>query len=550
MNKKNVILLALLILGFSMLTTTISAAETTISSNTMGGIKEKLNYDTIYLNPGTYSGENNTNLTISKNIKIIGNGSRDKIILDGKGNRTIFRISKNINVTLINITFRNGYSSSLYTSVNGLSGGISNSGNLSISNCIFMNNRAMSSGGGSGFGYYYGGGAIINHETGNLNINSSLFESNSAFSGGAISNRGNLRIENTNFTNNNATPTNPLNPSFDYGGAIYSSVGRLYINNSYFAENYGWGGGAIFLYDSNCTITNSRFNNNYAVYNYKHDLSNNAHGGAIYNYKYHSGAILTIENSIFSYNRAYTASTPKAHSIYSNVDFTLKNSTFTGYDPFYFPNTTINQIIQINDEDDNNNSSKENPPVKNQTNTKINSQIFLSDLKGSYGQIITLTTKLISNNKILTGKTVYFYVNNKLIGSAKTNNQGMASLKYKIPSVAKYIVKTVFNGDTSYNKIETTKQFISTKAKTTMTLNKKLYKKKIYVKVTALGKPLKSKLIKFYIKGKYVGKAKTNSKGIALFKPKKKFKGKQIIKAIFNGDKLFSKVNKSAKIKL
>ncbi|MGL4670436.1 MAG: hypothetical protein ACRCVG_07605, partial [Methanobacteriaceae archaeon] len=59
----------------------------------------------------------------------------------------------------------------------------------------------------------------------------------------------------------------------------------------------------------------------------------------------------------------------------------------------------------------------------------------------------------------------------------------------------------------------------------------------------------KNKIIKIYIKGKYIGKTKTNNKGIALFKYTKKH-GKMPVKAIFTGDKLYKKTNKTTKIKL
>ena len=65
-------------------------------------------------------------------------------------------------------------------------------------------------------------------------------------------------------------------------------------------------------------------------------------------------------------------------------------------------------------------------------------------------------------------------------------------------------------------------------------------------------KALAKKTIKFYIKGKYVGKAKTNSKGVATLNLKKvKFRGKSNVVAKYAGDKLFtsSKTTKKVNIK-
>jgi hypothetical protein len=323
---------------------------------------------------------------------------------------------------------------------------------------------------------------------------------------------------------------NIYNCSFEEIETISDNDGSGFITQGVI-YNYG--------YNAKLIIENSTFKN-----------VNNIVGATIYNNR----GNVTINNSIFINNKGIDYG-----AIYSNNIILLTNNIFINNAPSDYSLNLLNPLSKnntnnitenkSNETNSSNNVSNNTQPTTQNTNNKNDVIITIYPVKGTYGQIILLTAKLTSNNKILTEKTIYFYVNNKLIGSAKTNNQGIATIKYKIPSVAKYNVKTVFNGDTSYNKIENSNSFTSIKAKVSMTLNKKLSKKKIQVKITALGKPLKNKIIKFYVEGKYVGKVKTNSKGIALFKPKKKFRGKQTVKTVLSGDKLFTSTNKSTKIK-
>ena len=172
--------------------------------------------------------------------------------------------------------------------------------------------------------------------------------------------------------------------------------------------------------------------------------------------------------------------------------------------------------------------------------------------KNNYGETIKLKSKLTKsiNMVSLKGKLVKFYVNNKLVGSKKTDSNGVASFNYKIVSTKRLTFKTVFAGDSEYNnKTSNIIAKIPSKATVNMALSSKLYKKRIKVVLKFKGKPLKSKYVKFYVKGKYVGKTKTNSKGIALFKYTKKY-GKIAIKTVFTGDSLFKSVKSGRKIKI
>ncbi|WP_169805772.1 beta strand repeat-containing protein, partial [Methanobrevibacter curvatus] len=122
--------------------------------------------DTITLNPGTYTGNNNKNIDVNgnnKNLTVQGNGDSSSVILDAESNGIFFNITgNNLNVTFKNLTFKNGKNTN-----NG--GAITNniaSNQLSFVNCIFINNIATN------------GGAI--YSNGTLSVTNSNFINNSA----------------------------------------------------------------------------------------------------------------------------------------------------------------------------------------------------------------------------------------------------------------------------------------------------------------------------------------------------------------------------------
>jgi hypothetical protein len=62
---------------------------------------------TIHIADGQYSGTNNTNITISKNLNIIGQ-SQENTIINGTNTNWIFKILTGVNVTICNLTLANG----------------------------------------------------------------------------------------------------------------------------------------------------------------------------------------------------------------------------------------------------------------------------------------------------------------------------------------------------------------------------------------------------------------------------------------------------------
>ncbi len=222
---------------------------------------------------GLYSGENNNNITLDKNMTIQGQ-SRDGTIINGTNSAQIFLIKSNITVIIMNLTITNGNGSSggaiynngtlslLKTSFTfnkaGLGGAIFNYGNLTINDGIFNNNFATYDSGAVG-------GAILN--LGDLKIIRSVFNNNSASNlngisyGGAIGNYGNLSANESEFVNNEA---NLLGGAIDNGGKFIS-------NKVSFSRNSATGGGAISN-QGNSTLSDCEFLLNVAEY-----------GGAVYN---------------------------------------------------------------------------------------------------------------------------------------------------------------------------------------------------------------------------------------------------------------------------
>ena len=202
-------------------------------------INKSENGSTIYIAPGTYSGLNNTNLTITNSLNIM-NWTNGDVIFDGEQKNWIFRIFNNINIQ--GITFINSNDSAIYIS----------KGNSAISNSIFANNSAK-------YSQSWGGAIFIDNS--NFTIFNCSFVNNSAkyeeAEGGAIySYKSNLTIFNCSFVNNYAK---------EYGGAIYSYESNLTIFNCSFMNNSAeYGGGAIFNIYGNFTVSNCSFVNNSA----------------------------------------------------------------------------------------------------------------------------------------------------------------------------------------------------------------------------------------------------------------------------------------------
>jgi|GEM_PF-666750 len=222
---------------------------------------------TVYLADGVYTGENNRNIIISKNVTIRGQ-SKDGTIIDGSNTAQIFTIGSGRSVTVRSVTIRNG---------NAQYGAVANSGSLTIDDCILKDNTATIEGGaarnvgtltvnGSSFinnaapGTTSGsGGAIYND--GALTISDSVFTGNRAKLGGAISSWQSASVNNSGFYGNSAEYGD------GYGGAIYNNGGELNLNGGTFTGNRATNGGAVYNgYSEVLTATGCTFQDNISVY--------------------------------------------------------------------------------------------------------------------------------------------------------------------------------------------------------------------------------------------------------------------------------------------
>ncbi len=209
-----------------------------------------------------------------------------------------FIVNKDISLTIENMTLKGN--------ANQRGGGIENNGGrISISNVIFSNNDSGP------------GAAIFNHEGGNATVEGSTFSGNQSFGGGgAIYNdaKADITIKDSVFTNNKTW-------SDSNGGAIYNR-GQLRINSSTFSANeaqgrFGWGGAVLNTGDGTLDIINSTFVNNRAGHSgaaVRNDgkgqttiqfstfveNSTAVWGGALYM----EGGMLMVSNSLFSQNVA------------------------------------------------------------------------------------------------------------------------------------------------------------------------------------------------------------------------------------------------------
>ena len=185
-----------------------------------------------YINQDVYEepyyehyGEFAEGIFINRSLTIDGQGH----VIDANKSSRIFYINAN-NVTLKNITFKNGYSI--------VGGAIScNAPNITIINCNFINDEAIS------------GGAISCNAPNIIFINSTFINNTASFSGGAIfCHAPNIIFVNSTFINNFDLNSCGAAIYYAYNGTIINSI---FINN-YLQER----GAAIYYYDTTFNVIN------------------------------------------------------------------------------------------------------------------------------------------------------------------------------------------------------------------------------------------------------------------------------------------------------
>ena len=302
-------------------------------------------------------------ILIGKNITINGKGHT----LDASNVATIFNITGNNHVILMNITFINA---------NGTNGGaikLDSKSTLEIISCNFINNHAQNN-----------GAAIYLSDSfstsSSLKITDSTFINNTAKSGGAIylneSSTHSSTIENSSFINctssgdggaafisaSNVAFRNVIfenNIAGDDGGAVYWQGSNGIIYNITCTNNRGISadkkdgdtsssrGGTIAITGSNITVSKSRFIKGSAYMDESKDYSK-VDGGALFitgndvtiddvdfiscNATNNGGAVYVIGNRTHIYNCEFTDCTARdGGALFVNgTECTLYNTTFTG----------------------------------------------------------------------------------------------------------------------------------------------------------------------------------------------------------------------------
>ena len=226
--------------------------------------------DAIILASGTYTlaimGNNEDasfagDLDITANLTLSGAGP-DNTVIDGGAIDTVISVDPadaGIDVTIRELTIRNGKTPTTGTSLFFAGGGIRNFGKLTLDNTIVSNNTAAVGGG------IFSNGELIlfrttvaenlaNNSGGGLsnNLGSAFLEESSVVdnfamgSGGGIDNNGDLTLVRVNIEGNTAQSR---------GGGI-NSEGTIIANGSLIANNSGGNGGGIFSIIASLILTN------------------------------------------------------------------------------------------------------------------------------------------------------------------------------------------------------------------------------------------------------------------------------------------------------
>jgi predicted outer membrane repeat protein len=170
------------------------------------------------------------------------------------------------------------------------------------------------------------GGAIYSIGNALIEEDSSFTHNTAAYRGGAIYTEGTLTVINTRFNNNNLTYRNSGSEEYNGGAAIYNNMGSLTLNTVNVLNHitdiiYRTGetgdkiDAAVMNYNGNAIVNNSFFTNNAGSW-----------GGALYTVGKHTATdtTLTVQNTVFEGNVA----TFGAAIYIENANLDLDNGTF------------------------------------------------------------------------------------------------------------------------------------------------------------------------------------------------------------------------------
>ena len=194
--------------------------------------------DTISIPAGTYTLTVGSELTINKNLTLIGAGQASTVIqatADGSVRSRVFEVTGG-NVSIANVTIKNGKPPQVFVQGGGI---LVSNGSLTLSNSTVTANAATANGGG-----------IFNGGT--LTLNGSSLVSNQAtnLGGGLASISGTATLNNSTVTGNTTT--------FGGGGIFSADSNTLIITDSVISNNTSrWDGGGISSLASSLNLNNT-----------------------------------------------------------------------------------------------------------------------------------------------------------------------------------------------------------------------------------------------------------------------------------------------------
>ena len=513
------------------------------------------NDSTIYLNEGSYIGENNRNISLDKSVTLIGK-SKENTIIDCESSGRLFTMNSNSSLTLINLTLKNGKLKD--------NGGLifNEGGDITIKNCVLSNSQG-----------YENGGAIYTN-FGTLNIENSCFANNSAYRyGGAIYTNGETDIRNTNFTQNSLTSRECV------GGGIASN-GNINLEGCIFSKNFVPYSAAGLLNLGNATINNCRFEyltSNYTcggISNHNYALINNSYFG--HNYaQYYAAAILAPPSGQHVITKAYNTIFEENHvEFFGAVTNNFKDTEL------YMENCAIvgNYILKDNRKGYGDISLDDNATVQycwwGQNNIspyyyspfssarhpeKINASRWLvmafesdSTVYKNKDNVVTVDLNQYFDNETKEIHKLNESVNLPLEVTVYTSSQTYT--KQLVNGIATFNIKPADKDDVVYAKINNQILKLDVNSNYTTLIAKdftKYYKssKKLSIKlVDCYNKAIAGEKIYIEIAGKTYS-AKTSAAGIASFKIKDTPKSFNV-KVIYKGNSNYTGTTKSIKVKV
>ncbi|OED30399.1 carboxypeptidase regulatory-like domain-containing protein [Methanosphaera sp. WGK6] len=387
-----------------------------------------------------------SSITQATRFSIVGLEGTNSVI-SGENSTSILEISKNYNITISNVIFYYGNSTT--------GGVITNEGSLTLINSYIQFNNAHS--------------GVIYSTNGNLTlINTTFAYNNATTTGSNTGDGGALYLNNTNsiiegsvFALGNATGN---------GGAIYSNNSNVNISDSYFYNNIAQNGGAIYVNSGNISIKDSEFELHKAEEN----------GGTIYN----SGN-LTITNTTLS-----NSSATKNGLLFNQGNLTFNNNTVnnsyvtdsSSYVIGNEGNAVITNNLFENNTDDSNDillDDTEDPAtliihdneyINNLLEVKFKEQDYLIKKNGEV--TVSISLREVYNDTVRNG-TITAYRDGSIIGTGSVINgeatltlnlDDTSDIEFVYTSEEKHYQSDVFNSKVTVilethitiNKIETT----------------------------------------------------------------------------------------------